>query len=583
MGLLTALTVLIFAFILLKLYEFRFFKQTETYQRELEQEILRINKQEELEEKLNEHYLFQSNFKVFTKKDLKEIRNFFIAVLSDKILLEDKRRLLSNEIIEKKKENEELKEKLYAKKVEEKIALLKEMNLTHEEARKRLLEEYRGYVRNDLDKMIKEEEKIANDKKIALKNESNKILINAMSDMSLLTDTVRMNTVRTINYEHVDSDARKTKKTSDDFFGKLIGKEAKTKEYIERLFNVEIIIQPELSRIKVSSFNTIKLEVAYNAMNKIVEAVNERGTHVLDEKLIKKSWYESLNEFTAEAKRIGEETLRQLGLYESALIPNKEICEFIGRLKFRGSYTQNVLTHSIEAAQIAGSIADQLSLNKEKAIVCALLHDIGKAIDKESVSSEGKYKWKNLKFAANDHVSAGVAIAQHYKFDIDIIDAINCHHGRKKIYEKSKNFYAKITKIADFLSAARPGVRFVKENDIEKRLDTIDSILTKYIDEKIITTYKILKAGYNINLMINPDISESEYTQLTIDLKKDIESDKELSKYPITITYVQNITRSETTNAIAYAKNATKTYSEDNAESADDEDLSTVEFIDEDV
>lgn len=109
-GLLTALTVLIFVFILLKFYEFRFFKQTETYQRELEQEILKINKQEELEEKLKEHYLFQSNHKVFTKRDLREIRNFFIAVLSDKILLENKKKLLSNEIIEKKKENEELKQ-----------------------------------------------------------------------------------------------------------------------------------------------------------------------------------------------------------------------------------------------------------------------------------------------------------------------------------------------------------------------------------------------------------------------------------------------------------------------------------------
>ncbi|WP_434340501.1 HDIG domain-containing metalloprotein [Mycoplasmoides gallisepticum] len=580
-GLLTALTVLIFVFILLKFYEFRFFKQTETYQRELEQEILKINKQEELEEKLKEHYLFQSNYKVFTKRDLREIRNFFIAVLSDKILLENKKKLLSNEIIEKKKENEELKTKLDAKKVEEKITLLKEMNLTHEEAKKKLLEEYRGYVRNDLDKMVKEEEKAANNKKNAITNELNKLLINAMGNVSLLTETVRMNTVKTIKYEYVDVDPTKVKKVTDDFFGKLIGKEARNKEYIERLFNVEIIIKPELSRISISSFNTIKLEVAYNALNKIIEAVNDQGTHVLDESLIRKSWYGALNEFSAEAKKIGEETLKELGLYESAFIPTKEISEFIGRLKFRGSNTQNVLTHSIEAAQIAESIADQLNLNKEKAKVCALLHDIGKAIDKESVSS--KWKWKNLKYAANDHVSAGVAIAQYYKFDIDIIDAINCHHGRKKIYEKSKNFYAKITKIADFLSAARPGVRFVKDNDIERRYDTISNILTKYVDEKIISTYKILKNGYNIDLMINPDVTESEYSQLTLDLKKDIESDKELSKYPITITYVQNITRSETTNAIAHAKKTVEIYSEDKAELVNDEELNTVEFLDEDI
>lgn len=123
---------------------------------------------------------------------------------------------------------------------------------------------------------------------------------------------------------------------------------------------------------------------------------------------------------------------------------------------------------------------------------------------------------------------------------------------------KNQKFLCKITKIADFLSAARPGVRFVKDNDIERRFDTISNILTKYVDEKIISTYKILKNGYNINLMINPDITESEYSQLTLDLKKDIESDKELSKYPITITYVQNITRSETTNAIAHAKKLLK-------------------------
>ncbi|SYV94737.1 Uncharacterised protein [Mycoplasmoides gallisepticum] len=83
--------------------------------------------------------------------------------------------------------------------------------------------------------------------------------------------------------------------------------------------------------------------------------------------------------------------------------------------------------------------------------------------------------------------------------------------------------------------------------------------------------------------MINPDITESEYSQLTLDLKKDIESDKELSKYPITITYVQNITRSETTNAIAHAKKTVEIYSEDKAELVNDEELSTVEFLDEDI
>lgn len=91
------------------------------------------------------------------------------------------------------------------------------MNLTHEEAKKRLLEEYRGYVRNDLDKMVKEEEKVANDKKNAITNELNKLLINAMGNVSLLTETVRMNTVKTIKYEYVDVDPIKVKKVTDDF------------------------------------------------------------------------------------------------------------------------------------------------------------------------------------------------------------------------------------------------------------------------------------------------------------------------------------------------------------------------------
>ncbi|WP_036459521.1 HDIG domain-containing metalloprotein [[Mycoplasma] imitans] len=579
-GLLTALAFLLLAFILLKFLEFRFFKQTEMHQREIEQEILKINKQEELEEKLKEHYLFQESYKELTRKDLKEIRNFFVSVLSSNIVLENTKEKLFGEIKERKRENDELRAKLEAKKVEDKITLLREMKLTHEEARNQLLEEYRGYVRNDLDKMVKEEEKAANNKRNGIANELNKILINAMNNANLLTDMVRMGTLKTIEYEYVDDDQVKAKKFTDDFYGKLIGKEGKNKEYIEKLFNVALSIKPHLYQIEITSFNTIKLEVAYNAMNKIVEAVSEEGTHVLNENLIKKCWYGSLNEFTAEAKRVGEETLKDLGLYESSFIPSKEICEYIGRLKYRGSNTQNVLTHSIEAAQIAESIAEQLNLNKEKAKVCALLHDIGKAIDKEIVNGEGR--WKNLKYAANEHVSAGVAIAQHYKMDIDIIDAINCHHGRKKLYEKSKNFYAKITRIADFLSAARPGVRFIKDNDLENRFDAIAKIMNNYVSKELINTYKILKNGYNIDVMINPNVSENEFRELTIDLKRDLESDEELSKLAISITYVLNITKTETTNAAAHAVKPVKNEVEDledNDDSNNEEYLNTVEYV----
>ncbi|MDC4163470.1 HDIG domain-containing protein [Mycoplasma sp. T363T] len=579
-ALLTALALLLFIFILLKFFEFRFLKETENHQRELENEIIKINKQDELKEKLNEHYLFQDDRKMISKKEFKEIKNFFISVLSEKILIEERNNQLNEEIKDKRRENSLLKKRIDSKKIEEKIAMLKEMKINEEEARKFILDEYRIYVRNDLEQMIKEEEKRANVRKNEIANEINKILINAMNSTELLAKTVRVTTKRTINYQYNSGDSEKDQKVTNDFYSKLIGKDGKTKAYIETLYGIKLDIDSANKKISLSCFNAIKLTIAERAINKIISIIGDDKIHYLTDDLIKKCYYETLNEFTAETKKIGEEVLQELDLYDSKLLPNKDICEYIGRLKFRGSNTQMVLEHSIETAQLAANIASQLGLNVEKAKLCGLLHDIGKSINHEE-------NWKKLKYSTGNHVAAGVAIAKYFDLDIDIIDAINCHHGNPKLYEKSKNFYAKITQIADKISASRPGARYKDGDDDEKRADFMTDLLNKHKHDQGIANYKILKNGFDIQIMIQPNISDQDFKQLILDIKKDIQNHHELSKYSIKLTCIRNLTVVENTKSFAsislqksndYAKRFKDADEDDDLEY--DEELKTTQFID---
>ncbi|MDC4184257.1 HDIG domain-containing metalloprotein [Mycoplasma bradburyae] len=578
--LLTTLALLLFIFILLKFFEFRFLKETENHQRELENEIIKINKQDELKEKLNEHYLFQDDRKMISKKEFKEIKNFFISVLSEKILIEERNNQLNEEIKDKRRENSLLKKRIDSKKIEEKIAMLKEMKINEEEARKFILDEYRVYVRNDLEQMIKEEEKRANVRKNEIANEVNKILINAMNSTELLAKTVRVTTKRTINYQYNSGDSEKDQKVTNDFYSKLIGKDGKTKAYIETLYGIKLDIDSANKKISLSCFNAIKLTIAERAINKIISIIGDDKIHYLTDDLIKKCYYETLNEFTAETKKIGEEVLQELDLYDSKLLPNKDICEYIGRLKFRGSNTQMVLEHSIETAQLAANIASQLGLNVEKAKLCGLLHDIGKSINHEE-------NWKKLKYSTGNHVAAGVAIAKYFDLDIDIIDAINCHHGNPKLYEKSKNFYAKITQIADKISASRPGARYKDGDDDEKRADFMTDLLNKHKHDQGIANYKILKNGFDIQIMIQPNISDQDFKQLILDIKKDIQNHHELSKYSIKLTCIRNLTVVENTKSFAsislqksndYAKRFKDADGDDDLEY--DEELKTTQFID---
>ena len=221
-------------------------------------------------------------------------------------------------------------------------------------------------------------------------------------------------------------------------------------------------------------------------------------------------------------KDAGEDAVFELGIHDI----HPEIKRTLGKLKYRTSYGQNALRHSIEVAQISALIADQLGTDVRMAKRAGLLHDLGKAIDHE--------------FEAT-HVALGVDLAKRYKEPSAVIDAIESHHGDKE----PTHLEAIIVQAADALSAARPGARRETLQSYIKRLETLEEIANSF--EGIEKAFAV-QAGRELRIVVKPEnISENEMTVLSRDIAKRIENEME---YPGQIKV--NIIRE--TRAIEYAK-----------------------------
>ncbi|QZX48897.1 HD domain-containing protein [Mycoplasma sp. E35C] len=530
-GLLTTLAILVIVFITLKYYEFKFLKETEAYQKNLEKELVTINKQHLLEQKLDEYHLFKSNLKFFTKKDFKDIKSFFLSVLTEKIIIEDRHQKSLGDLKEARNQIRILEKRLNDRRTEEKFKMLEKMELNADKARELLLDEYRTYIKNDFDKMIKDEEELYRSKEKRFKEDYASFVLQTLSNVSNFGPTVRVTSSTDIKFEVRDKDGKTDKKATNDIYAKLIGKGGQTKEMIESFFTgLALDINPENKKITLSSFNKISLFLIKRTLEVILNEMLEKGPSILDQTLLNRKLFLVKKDFEKECIKIGEETLKKLNLINSRYIP-EGLYEYIGRLNYRGSCTQMVLLHSVEAAMIAEKIAAQLGLNKEKAKVCGLLHDIGKSINQEEY-------WKNQDLLDPDHVKAGVAIAKYFKLDNDIIDAINCHHGNRSLFKNAKSFYAWITQIADRLSASRPGVRWNNQEDEDLKRKKLIEILSKY-KEQYFDSFKILKSGYRIHIVVKSKVAENDFNQVALDIKKDIELDDMLSKFPIRLHFIK--------------------------------------------
>ncbi len=408
---------------------------------------------------------------------------------------EGKEKELERKFTENEKKKQEL-DQMYAREVEE---LERISGLTTEQAKRQLLSDLENEIVNEKAAIIREQEAKAKDE--AMKNAREVI---GLAIQKCAADHTSESTVSVVSLPN------------DEMKGRIIGREGRNIKTLETLTGIDLIIDDTPEAVIISGFDPIRREVARIALQSLIDDGRIHPAKI--EEVVEKAKEEVAETIKSE----GERALLETGVNNL----NPEIVKLLGKLKYRTSYGQNVLNHSIEVSNLARLMADELGVNSKVAKRAGLLHDIGKALDYDM---EGT------------HVEIGVEILKKYKESDIVINAVEAHHGDVE----PTSIEAILVQAADAISASRPGARRETLEAYIKRLEKLEEIANSF--EGVETSFAI-QAGREVRLIVRPDkVSDSEMVVMARDVAKRVETEME---YPGQIKV--NVIRE--TRAIDYAK-----------------------------
>ncbi len=351
--------------------------------------------------------------------------------------------------------------------------------LTKEEAKKQLTEEILDETRRDLAVQVRTLEQEAKDEA-----ESNAKNIISLAIQRCAADHASETTVSVVPLPN------------DDMKARIIGREGRNIRAIENATGIELVIDDTPEVVILSGFDPVRREVARLTLEKLISDGRIHPARI--EETVEKVQ----KELDQQIKAAGENAMFEVGIF--GLHP--EIIKLLGRLKFRTSYGQNVYRHSIEVAQLAGLMAQELGLDVNFAKRAGLLHDIGKAVDHEQ---EGT------------HIQLGADIAKKYKENAMIVNAIMAHHGDVE----PKTVEAVLVQAADAISGARPGARRETGAGYVKRLEKLEEIASSFAG--VDKSYAI-QAGREVRVIVKPDqVDDAKALFLAKDIAKKIEAELE--------------------------------------------------------
>lgn len=399
----------------------------------------------------------------------------------------------------RERELEEAREKLQDIEAERRAELERVAQLTTDEARSLILEQTEREMREQMNRMVREMEAEA---RAEAQRRAQNILATAIQRIA--SDYVAETTVSVVTLP------------SDDMKGRIIGREGRNIRALEQATGVDLIVDDTPEAVTLSSFDPVRREIARRALTKLIQ----------DGRIHPARIEEVVNKTRQEVEQIIREEGERVALEANVQGLHPDLIKLLGRLKYRTSYGQNVLQHSLEVSLIAGALAAELGADVNVCKTAALLHDIGKAVDHE---------------VDGPHALIGADIARRLGRSAKIVHAIAAHHGE----EEPQTVEAFIVATADAISGARPGARREMVEAYIKRLEALEGVANSF--QGVEKAYAI-QAGREVRILVQPDkVDDLGAMRLARDIVKKIQESLE---YPgqIKVTVIRE------TRAVEYAR-----------------------------